>query len=156
MSVGADVNLGGSGGEGSTAGNVSVTSSSDISTGAVDSKGDVISGDFAYGILAQSVGGGGGNGGSTRSYSAAISNSGSPVSLGASIGGSGAEGGTSGDVDLNISGTIVTRGFAASGVVAQSIGGGGGAGGSTDSVSNTKSLSGQKTQGNICIAFIEP
>ena len=31
---------------GSTAGNVSVTSSSDISTGAVDSKGDVISGDL--------------------------------------------------------------------------------------------------------------
>ncbi|WP_233154716.1 autotransporter outer membrane beta-barrel domain-containing protein [Candidimonas nitroreducens] len=84
-------------------------------------------GDFANGVLAQSVGGGGGNGGvgSSNSYSA-----GGMVELDLNIGlgGTGGGGGNGGDVDVALasSNIIHTVGSGSRGILAQSIGGGGG------------------------------
>jgi hypothetical protein len=116
-SLSVEIGLGGKsagGGEGYT---VSATNSGAILT----------LGDGAHGILAQTIGGGGGRGGG-----GAASNSGT-IGLGAAIG---AKGGNGGDTYYNgsnsqvtNSGTIVTFGADAGGILAQSIGGGGGAGG---------------------------
>ncbi|WP_157792872.1 autotransporter outer membrane beta-barrel domain-containing protein [Bordetella genomosp. 8] len=100
---------GGNGGNGGDASNVTIQTAGRITT----------SGDHAYGILAQSVGGSGGNGGVDTS---------SLVSLG----GSGAGGGTAGMAQVANTGPITTAGYAAHGIVAQSIGGGGGAAGSSN------------------------
>jgi len=81
----------------------------------------VTQGQFARGIVAQSVGGGGGDGGSTGA-------------LIASIGGSGAGGGAGDTVTVTNNGTIQTSGNDAPGIFAQSIGGGGGNGGSATTV----------------------
>ncbi|QYZ70000.1 autotransporter outer membrane beta-barrel domain-containing protein [Neotabrizicola shimadae] len=84
-------------------------------------------GDGAHGIVAQTIGGGGGRGGG-----AAASNSGT-IGLNVAVG---AKGGNGGDTYYNGSssgvtntGTILTYGADAGGILAQSIGGGGGAGG---------------------------
>ncbi len=110
----AGFNLGGSGGSGNFAGTVTVTNEGLIDT----------SGKGAHGILAQSVGGGGGNGGMSIGVNAAIGAQASSPIL--SIGGTGGSGGDGGTVVVNNSGQIVTRGERAHGIVAQSIGGGGG------------------------------
>ena len=88
MTLGGSVSLGGSGGSGNSGGNVVVTSSGDIETGLVDENGTVISGDFAYGLLAQSVGGGGGTGGTIKQLLRNSFQTGKPISLGANIAGS--------------------------------------------------------------------
>ncbi|EGJ10215.1 outer membrane autotransporter, partial [Rubrivivax benzoatilyticus JA2 = ATCC BAA-35] len=75
-------------------------------------------GDFAHGILAQSVGGSGGW-------------SGSSGNLFVTLGSSGAGGGTGGTVSVSNSGLVRTRGDFARGIFAQSVGGGGGGGGGT-------------------------
>ncbi len=107
-------NLGGAGGQGNTGGMVEV-----VNEGLIDTTGD-----GAHGILAQSVGGGGGNGGLAVGVNAAIgARANSPI---IAIGGVGGDGENGGDVVVTNSGTIVTRGEAAHGIVAQSIGGGGG------------------------------
>jgi hypothetical protein len=107
-------NLGGSGGGGGD---------SDIVL--VDSYGDIITrGTEAHGLLAQSVGGGGGNGGFSLTGSGAGTGSGS-----ISIGGSGGDGGNSKCVTVNSYGEIGTSGDSAVGLFAQSVGGGGGSGG---------------------------
>ena len=111
--VGASI--GGSGGAGARAGNVSVRA-----TGASIGT----SGDRSYGILAQSVGGTGGDGG--FSVAAGVSNS---ASVNFSLGGSGGSGGSSGTVSVDSAGDIVTRGSGSHAVFAQSLGGGGGSGG---------------------------
>ena len=113
-SISAGFNFGNAGGTGNLAGDVSVDNGGIIDT----------SGDGAHGILAQSIGGGGGNGGVVLSGNLNLSN---PVAAPLlSIGGSGGDGGDAGDVDVLNSGSIVTRGAGANGIVAQSIGGGGG------------------------------
>lgn len=84
-------------------------------------------GDFADGVLVQSIGGGGGNGGTG---SGTTQNWGSNVnaSVGVGVGGSGKAGGQGGSADATLySGTLVTTyGSSAHGIVAQSVGGGGG------------------------------
>ena len=78
-------------------------------------------GEAAFGIFAQSVGGGGGfagDGGATKGYK-----------WSASFGGEGGGGGRGGKVTTNLDGTIRTSGDASIGVFAQSVGGGGGYGG---------------------------
>ncbi len=106
--------LGGSGGGGASAKQVSVTTTGQITT----------SGEHAYGILAQSVGGGGGDGG----FSVAGAMSGGP-SVPLSFGGSGAGGGLGGNVAVTSQSQIATFGKDAHGIFAQSVGGGGGSGG---------------------------
>ncbi|WP_269585375.1 autotransporter outer membrane beta-barrel domain-containing protein [Roseibium sp. Sym1] len=83
----------------------------------------VTAGDFAPGMIAQSVGGGGGTGGSAKNFSSS-----SYVAL--QTGGMGGAGGRGGDVTIrqrNLS--VSTAGAQSNGVIAQSIGGGGGTGG---------------------------
>ena len=121
--------VGGAGGAGGTADTVQVTNDGGIIT----------HGDFSQGIVAQSIGGGGGNGG--RSI-AATANIGlttdiSPsvsVDFGLAIGGSGGAGNHGGVVDVKNVGGIDTEGDGSHGILAQSIGGGGGTGGSARSM----------------------
>jgi uncharacterized protein YhjY with autotransporter beta-barrel domain len=117
LSASGSVNfaMGGGGGTGGQAGDVSVDSVSDIQTGNADS----------HGIFAQSVGGGGGSGG--FSVSAAIS--GGPA-IGASIGGPGGSGAQAGSVAVASTGSVIqTSGERSYGILAQSVGGTGGDGG---------------------------
>lgn len=104
---------GGAGGDGKAV-TINVNSNGSITT----------SGLYAHGAVAQSIGGGGGNGGSVFSLSAS---SDAPA-----LGGSGDSGGTGGDVNVNVNenATIGTTGNGATGLLMQSIGGGGGSGGS--------------------------
>ena len=112
----AALSLGGKGGSGGNAGTVNTTTTGMITT----------AGDRSYGVLAQSVGGGGGDGGFSISGSVA---GGAAGSLG--LGGNGGGGGTGSAVQVHAagSGQIATTGKDSHGVVAQSIGGGGGTGG---------------------------
>ena len=152
------LNIGGTGGSGNSGGNVELYSSSDILT----------MGDFAYGIIAQSVGGGGGTGGSSISYQGTLTigtdpdnlfqGKSRPLTLGGNIAGAGGNGGKAGNVTATPSGTINTFGDSASGFLAQSVGGGGGAGGSITSYNFTSnniiklsgSLAKLATEGTTC------
>ncbi|NYT81462.1 hypothetical protein H0A70_08160 [Alcaligenaceae bacterium] len=99
---------GGTGGLGGVGGSVQLDHRGTIKT----------AGDYAYGALLQSVGGGGGTGGVA---------SGVGVGLAVALGGAGGEGGNGGGVTFNSTlGRIDTSGKHANGVLAQSIGGGGG------------------------------
>ena len=84
----------------------------------------------AAGLLAQSIGGGGGNGGMNisggMSFAGLKDNSGDSLSFG--LGGSGGSGNVSGNVVVNHAGNIVAKGELVQGLGAQSIGGGGGNG----------------------------
>ncbi len=79
-------------------------------------------GESAYGVLAQSIGGGGGDGGSSMGW--------------LSIGGNGGVGGAGGSANLNFTsgGRIATFGDKSHAAIAQSIGGGGGSAGDADSL----------------------
>lgn len=111
---------GGNGGTGGDGGAVSVTNTGTITTG----------NDQAFGIYAQSVGGGGGNGGNAGGASPLMQ---------ISLGGAGGGGGNGGPVTINPAadmsapaGSITTSGVSAAAITAQSVGGGGGLGGGAD------------------------
>jgi uncharacterized protein YhjY with autotransporter beta-barrel domain len=138
--VSANESLGGSGGSGNTGGAVTVTNKGEI----VNVKQYIppanifTQGDSSYGIFAQSVGGGGGNGGfsfngtlssTTGSDGKTWYGSGVNLQVGATIGGFGGLGADAGTVNVDNDGNITTAGYAAHGIFAQSIGGGGGVGG---------------------------
>ena len=108
MAIGGDAKGGGA------AGPVNVNSSSLIGT----------RGDHAAGLTAQSIGGGGGKGGSAFTFDVSAV----PTSA-VSIGGKGGDGGAGGNVSVTNAGQISTLGADAQGVLIQSIGGGGGVGG---------------------------
>lgn len=139
------MSTGGQGGAGGDGGAVSVTQSAtgSIQTGgsggiaADPDKGETVAGDFSPGILAQSIGGGGGNGGQSFT-SAKTQLIGVSVSIG--HGGQGNSGGDGKDVDVSNAGSIVTGGRLASGIIAQSVGGGGGNGGMHLSGADQKSI----------------
>ncbi|MBO9706815.1 MAG: autotransporter outer membrane beta-barrel domain-containing protein [Caulobacter sp.] len=84
----------------------------------------VTTGDRSRGVFAQSVGGGGGNGGFAAQVSAGYG-----VAAGVSVGGKGGKGGKGGQVQLDGDVTVFTSGESSQGLFAQSVGGGGGAGG---------------------------
>ena len=111
------VALGGNGGGGGDAGalvDVQARSGTTIDT----------VGAASYGILAQSIGGGGGNGATT------LAGSGGPgLSVAVAIGGKGGVAGAGKDVNVQNWGTITTKGGLSAGIFTQSIGGGGGNGG---------------------------
>ena len=117
VAVGGQGGLGGAGGAitlnlGATSGNAgSITTA----------------GDFAMGVVAHSIGGGGGNGGYAKSVGLGFSNA---------IGGAGGSGGDGGAITFTNNGQAITTGSAsansgngAHGVLLLSIGGGGGTGG---------------------------
>ena len=113
--------VGGSGAGGGTGGTVLVTNSGSIIT----------EGALSYGVYAQSIGGGGGNG--AFSVAGTLSENGSGTT--SSIGGTGDGGGDGGTVIVANTGTILAKGPASIGVLAQSVGGGGGAGGFSGALS---------------------
>jgi uncharacterized protein YhjY with autotransporter beta-barrel domain len=117
--------IGGQGGPGSDGGSVAaqIGSLSDLNAPITTS------GDWADGVVAQSIGGGGGKGGAA----AATGTGGIPsvtINADVAVGGSGGSGGNGGPVRVNLNqgASISTAGFGAAGVIAQSIGGGGGMG----------------------------
>src|SRR5690606_12691507 len=86
----------------------------------------------SHGVLAQSIGGSGGNGGIDVAAGIAVGAPGSGKSYGASlgVGGFGGGGGDAGSVAVLVDGDVVqAQADDASGIAAQSIGGGGGNGG---------------------------
>ncbi|MBW3098359.1 autotransporter outer membrane beta-barrel domain-containing protein [Pseudohoeflea coraliihabitans] len=113
------VALGGAAGVGGAGKSVTVNAAA----GDVTDAGISTEGQGAIGIFAQSVGGGGGNGGVAGTVSAGSG------AVGVSLGGAGGGGATGGTVGVTNRNTITTRGDTASGIFAQSVGGGGGNGG---------------------------
>ncbi|KAA6185105.1 autotransporter outer membrane beta-barrel domain-containing protein [Thiohalocapsa marina] len=107
-------NQGSSGGTGGAGGDVWVQSDSTVVTHGIHS----------LGIVAQSLGGGGGKGGSTI-------DAGVTAGLGVTLGSSGGAGGDSGTVDLTTAGSVTTQGMLSTGILAQSVAGGGGISGTT-------------------------
>lgn len=114
--VAAGISIGGFGGSGNTSGIVDVTNSGEIMT----------SGKLSYGILGQSIGGGGGTGGLSASLGASAGGTGG---LAVAVGGMGGDGNNANNVNIANQGGIQTSGKGAHGVLAQSTGGGGGTGG---------------------------
>lgn len=118
--------FGGTGGDGSYGGNVTVTNESEVTT----------SGAFSHGIVAQSVGGGGGSGGSAMTFEFSnadvvpdipvLDDISGLTTIEMTLQGSGGAGGDGGDVTLKSIGNIWTEGDFAMGIVAQSVAGGGG------------------------------
>ncbi|WP_143747308.1 autotransporter outer membrane beta-barrel domain-containing protein [Marinibacterium profundimaris] len=114
-----DMQIGGSASGGGNGGNVTVSYQSLSLTTA---------GENAHGIVAQSVGGGGGHGGDAQSVGVLDI---VPVQ----VGGNSSAGGDAKGVDVALNGSsVATSGAHAVGIIAQSIGGGGGTGGSASGV----------------------
>ena len=101
--------LGGGAGNGGNGGNGGVATMNNSSTIAT-------SGQHSYGILVQSIGGGGGTGGIADG-------------LTLELGGDGGNGGSAGNASVENGAAITTSGYSAHGIIAQSISGGGGAAG---------------------------
>lgn len=97
---------GGDGGNGGNAGQAQITSAADVTT----------SGDYATGLLVQSIGGSGGTGGI-----------GAGLVLG--LGGDGGGGGLANIAIASNTGAITTQGYGSGGIIVQSISGGGGVAG---------------------------
>jgi hypothetical protein len=117
-SVTATAVVGGTGGDGGNGGDVTATNSGFILT----------LGTIADGVLAQSVGGGGGDGGYAQADTGAFFSGSKTAQITVAVGGSGGNGGNGGAVSVynTLLGGIATRGDGASGISAESIGGGGG------------------------------
>jgi len=97
----------------------------------------VTSGPLSAGIMAQSIGGGGGMGGAANPAMDQAHVSQSSATLGISIGGRNGHSGAGGTVSVTNTGTIGTMGDLSPGILAQSIGGGGGHGAVTIMSANT-------------------
>ncbi|SFV17196.1 Uncharacterized conserved protein, contains a C-terminal beta-barrel porin domain [Methylobacterium sp. 174MFSha1.1] len=135
-SVSAVVVMGGTGGTGGAGGAVTLTNSGVIATLGQD----------AYGVFAQSIGGGGGAGGAGDASSTTTKAKGS-VSAAITIGGSGGSGGVAGTASLTNTGAVTTRGDGADAVFVQSVGGGGGAGGGGVTTASGSKLASATTVG---------
>ncbi|MEO1192423.1 MAG: hypothetical protein AAFY02_11745 [Pseudomonadota bacterium] len=109
-SISLNLGIGGSGGAAGDGGAVSVDNFGALST----------TGDVAFGLFAQSIGAGGGNGGEATVAGGRLVNG----SIG--VGGNGGASGEGGAVTVTNSGNISTSGNASFGILAQSAGGGGG------------------------------
>lgn len=122
-SLKADVAVGGTGGRGGSGGPVTVINSGRILT----------QGDDAFGVAAQSIGGGGGVAGNSLGLSGGTGT----LSLQVLVGGTGGSGNHGGKVAVRNHDAIETQGARAPAIMAQSVGGGGGIGGNASSVSST-------------------
>ena len=132
------VGVGGSGGEGGTAGSVDVDVTAELSADNSRSKSEKIdesdNPDYdptrnAGSLLAQSIGGGGGNGGLNITGGFLVEKGDGAPSVTVGIGGTGGAGNNSDDVTVKQTGVVTSKGDLTHGVMAQSVGGGGGAGG---------------------------
>jgi uncharacterized protein YhjY with autotransporter beta-barrel domain len=144
--------FGGRGGAAGNGGAVGVLNSADIET----------HGAFAYGVVAQSVGGGGGTGGNALTFQVDTTDIPLPdvpvlddisglSNLSMVLAGSGGAGGNGGLVALNNSGNIFTQGDFAHGVIAQSVAGGGGLAGIVNDNGATTTDLGEFAQGLLTI-----
>jgi hypothetical protein len=122
--------LGGAGGGGGGAKEVKVTNTGNITTLGLDNGWGFVS-LHNYGIFAQSVGGGGGNGGlaGILSLGQGAAPDGLDVEFNMAVGGEGGGGGKGGQVDVTNFGVIKTIAGSSSAIFAQSISDGGGNGG---------------------------
>ncbi len=122
-SLDVTISVAGSGGTGGAGGIVSLTNLGSIIT----------FGDQSPGLQAETIGGGGGDGGNALTHDYTLG-TGSSVSIDVTMGGAGGTGGDGGAITLNNNGTnipasITTLGFASDAAQLISIGGGGGNGG---------------------------
>jgi len=142
--------LGGRGGTAGNGGAVDVTNSADIQTG----------GAFAYGVVAQSVGGGGGAGGNALTFQIDTTDLPIPeipvvddifglMNLSMVLAGSGGAGGDGGNVVFENGGNIQTEGDFAHGLIAQSVAGGGGLAGIVNDYGATTTDLGEFAQGLV-------
>ncbi len=123
---GASIDIGGSGGDGNIGGDVNIQNSGFIRT----------DGHYSNAINAVSIGGMGGDGGSSLLLQlevAALQARGA-MEFGLNIGGNGGTGNDSGSVEIINEGVLLTKLGGAAGIFAQSVGGGGGKGGAANSV----------------------
>lgn len=121
----AAVSLGGSGGSSGNGAAVNLTLLDSFTPGSQLAT----LGHNAAGILAQSVGGGGGYGGVGNAYSNDVSTGDTQVGLSFGVGGNGGASGTGGAVSVTSAASITTIGSQSPGIQAQSVGGGGGVAG---------------------------
>ena len=142
-SVALQLGIGGSGGDGSSAGDVTVENGTATQLTTITTTGSQ-----SDGIFAESIGGNGGNG----NFSIAGGVAGG-ATMQMSLGGSGGKGATSGTVEVDDFGNIMTGGAQSNGIHAQSVGGNGGnggisiAGGVSPLVSGSLSIGGQGENG---------
>jgi hypothetical protein len=113
--------IGGNGGVSASGGPVTIDTTSDITT----------YGELSQAIMAQSIGGGGGNAGRAE---------GEGTIFNLAIGGRGGGGGDGGTLTAQSAGTLVTKGGHATGMLLQSVGGGGGTGGAAHAETDTLNL----------------
>lgn len=150
LSVTSSTAVGGTGGTAATSGDVQVSNVGQILT----------SGSDAWGMLGQSISGGGGNGGTSKSDAYVLSGSADvpSITLNLAIGGSGANGANAGNVTASNTGAILTSGATAHGILAQSISGGGGTAGDSSagtvaaggkSISLTLAMGGNGGEGGV-------
>ena len=138
ISISASFAVGGEGGSGGSGNTVTADNTGQVVTG----------GDGAYGLEAQSIGGGGGNGGDSTAAAFALEGSAPTVKITLAIGGSGGSGGSGGTVSAGSGGGssapegIYTFGQDATGILAQSIGGGGGTGSAGNASASSPNLGG--------------
>lgn len=137
----ATFSLGGTGGAGGTAGNITLDIDGIVTT----------AGEEAHGILGQSIGGGGGNGGLAVALDLTSSGNNTQINIG--IGGDGGSGGDSGTVDISATGGVKTTEYSAIGVYAQSIGGGGGNGGGSSTYSVLGSAAGPEKDVQVGVSI---
>ncbi|WP_374388121.1 hypothetical protein, partial [Sandaracinobacter sp.] len=114
VAIGANLAVGGNGGLGGAGGAVNVAIGTDAVVASVGAFGD-------QAVLAQSIGGAGGKGGSAYSTGSGF--------LSMTVGGDGGTGATAADVTITNDGIVTSYGSWGAGLQAQSIGGGGGDGG---------------------------
>jgi hypothetical protein len=147
--------IGGTGGSGGNPGTVTLNLSSlTVATGGAVRGGTNQNPVDSYGILGQSLGGGGGLGGSSSARALAVAmpiaaNTGSSVggSVTAALGGTGGAGGAAGTVALTLRNSgITTQGQGAHAILLQAVGGGGGAGGDSSAMATTTAFGRAATQ----------
>jgi len=133
--------VGGLGGQGTTSDPITVTNSGTITT----------SGSGSYGLVAQSIGGGGGHGADSTAGTNSWGDSGTNplISFNAAmaLGGDGGASGDGGPVTVTNNGTISTSGHNAIGLLAHSIGGGGGTAGSGNAYNTNRWVGDNTSQG---------
>ncbi len=155
MGLGISFALGGNGGGGGAGGTVTGKNYGSITTGTqpADTSGaPTVDGADSYGMLAQSIGGGGGHAGAATSKDIVAQLptmpengdiSGVAIAVSVAIGGTGGSGGSGGQASLSNYGAITTWGDGSGGMVAQSVGGGGGRGGDSTAGSLLLALNGK-------------
>jgi len=123
VKVNLDIAIGGVGGSSLAPGKITVSNAGTIETAGAGS----------FGLVLQSIGGGGGHGADSTAGSNSWGDGGQnpevAMNVSASVGGRGGAAGDGDSIELNSSGSITTSGHNAVGLLAHSIGGGGGVGG---------------------------